>query len=64
MSMKHKINRRYAEGCTGRKLKFKQLLEKPNAPETTAEQHTTTITNAKQFDDNSDEELHRILNLN
>ena len=63
ISRKYNIKRRYSEGCVGKILKFKQLLEKPNVSETTAEQHTATITAAKPFDDNSDEELHRLVNL-
>ena len=63
LSRKYDLKKRLVEGCKGNILKFKHLGEKPNVSETTAEQHTATITAAKPFDDNSDEELQRLVDF-
>ena len=63
LSRKYNLKKRLAEGCTGKILRFKNLVEKTNVSETTAEQNTTAITAAKPFDDNSVEEMQRIVDI-
>ena len=61
LSRKHKIKKHFLLECKGKYLKFKDLNDKPNVSKAEVETATASISSSKPFDENSDEELNRLL---
>ena len=61
LSRKHKLNKRLLLECKGKLLKFKDLKEKPNVSKTEVATASASISSSKPFNENSDEELNRLL---
>ena len=61
ISRKHNLKKKFLDDCKGTMLKFKNLSEMPTVSETTVEYCTTSISPSQQFNENSIDEIDRIL---
>ena len=61
LSRKHKIKKRFLLKCKGKYLKFKDLNDKTNVSKADVDIASASVSSSKPFDENSVEELNRLL---